>query len=151
MGSVPVWEEDGVQYCQSNAILRMLGIRFGYYTTDADVAWEIDSLLDYMEENFNDYIMRNVKQLFGMPLDEVDDAKFIGYFKKMITFLAGRLERFTPGTFIAGTDTLTIADLKVYHTFVMLFAVESNPVPQQLKDQVRQMIDQSAPLKTYLA
>ena len=35
LGSLPVWEEDGVQFCQSNAILRMLGIRFDMYSKDA--------------------------------------------------------------------------------------------------------------------
>ena len=31
----------------------MLGIRHGFYTTDANIAWEIDSLIDFMEENYN--------------------------------------------------------------------------------------------------
>ncbi len=31
---MPVWEEDGYKMVQSNSILRMLGIRYGYYTTD---------------------------------------------------------------------------------------------------------------------
>ena len=39
LGSMPVWEEDGEQYCQSSGILRMLGIRLGYYTSDPQTAW----------------------------------------------------------------------------------------------------------------
>ena len=39
LGSLPVWEEDGSKTCQSSAILRMLGIRLGYYSNDPQVAW----------------------------------------------------------------------------------------------------------------
>ena len=50
LGSMPVWEEDGFRICQSNAILRTLGIRFGYYSEDPEVAYAIDSLLDFAED-----------------------------------------------------------------------------------------------------
>ena len=52
LGSLPVWEEDGMTIAQSNAILRMLGMRTGMYSQDAQIMWEIDSLLDFMEENW---------------------------------------------------------------------------------------------------
>ena len=32
LGCVPIWEEDGFKMVQSSAILRMLGIRLGYYS-----------------------------------------------------------------------------------------------------------------------
>ena len=38
-GSMPVWEEDGFKMCQSSAILRMLGIRHGYYSEDPMICW----------------------------------------------------------------------------------------------------------------
>ena len=38
-GQVPVLEVDGVFHSQSNAILRYLGNRFGYYPTDAYQSW----------------------------------------------------------------------------------------------------------------
>ena len=50
LGSMPVWEEDGFKMCQSSAILRMLGIRLGYYTEHPMTAWCIDSLVDFMED-----------------------------------------------------------------------------------------------------
>jgi glutathione S-transferase len=34
LGGMPVWEEDGMVMPQSNAILRMLAIRLGYYSED---------------------------------------------------------------------------------------------------------------------
>ena len=30
--SMPIWEEDGMTVCSTNAILRALGIRLGYYS-----------------------------------------------------------------------------------------------------------------------
>ena len=48
---MPVWEEDGICMPQSNAILRMLGIRLGYYTEDPMTAWAIDSILDFIEDH----------------------------------------------------------------------------------------------------
>ena len=47
---MPVWEEDGFKMCQSSAILRMLGIRNGYYSQDPMTCWAIDSLVDFAED-----------------------------------------------------------------------------------------------------
>ena len=49
LGSMPVWEEDGFKMCQSSAILRMLGIRLGYYSDDPMICFAIDSIVDFME------------------------------------------------------------------------------------------------------
>ena len=32
LGQLPIWSEDGMVICQSTAILRMLGIRLGFYS-----------------------------------------------------------------------------------------------------------------------
>jgi len=59
MGSVPVWIEDGVKYCQSNTILRMVGQRTGQYPTDVHQAWKVDSACEAVEDNskgFNGYV-----------------------------------------------------------------------------------------------
>ena len=119
LGSLPTWEEDGVTYAQSTAILRMLGIRFGFYTTDANTAWEIDSLLDFMEEKYNDMITYCFKPLTGQTVSEEDKAKFDAYFEAVIPFLEARLNSHNK-KWIAGTDNITIADLKVYQGLVML-------------------------------
>ena len=47
---MPVWEEDGFKLAQSSAIMRMLGIRHGYYSDDPLTCWAIDSLVDFMED-----------------------------------------------------------------------------------------------------
>ena len=33
----------------------MLGIRYGYYTTDPMIAWQIDSLVDYSQEIYSKF------------------------------------------------------------------------------------------------
>ena len=50
MKGVPFWQEDGYVTCQSNSILRNLGIRLGYYSEDADICYSIDSLCDFADD-----------------------------------------------------------------------------------------------------
>ena len=49
-GGWPIWIEDDYVMLQSNAIMRMFGIRLGYYTEDPDTAYEIDSIMDFVED-----------------------------------------------------------------------------------------------------
>ena len=65
LGSLPVWEEDGNTICQSSAILRMLGIRLGYYSKDPNTMWAIDSLIDFMEDNYGNMLGRAATVVFG--------------------------------------------------------------------------------------
>ena len=91
----------------------MLGIRFGFYTEDKTIAWQIDSLIDYMEDNYNKMIALSFKPMVGAPVEATDIANFYAYYDLMIPFLTNRLSQHDK-KFIAGTDKLTIADLKVY-------------------------------------
>lgn len=50
LGQAPVWVEDGFTTCQTNAILRSLAIRLGYYSEDPIIAWNIDSIMDYVDD-----------------------------------------------------------------------------------------------------
>mmetsp|Transcript_23026 Transcript_23026/g.30612 ORF Transcript_23026/g.30612 Transcript_23026/m.30612 type:complete len:170 (-) Transcript_23026:216-725(-) len=119
LGALPIWEEDGMTICQSNAILRALGIRFGYYTTEPKTMWEIDSALDYLEENYENSIKFSFKGKLGLETGEEDMAAWESYFDKIVPFLAGRLEKHGK-QYIAGTDRLTIADIKVFQVLVLV-------------------------------
>ena len=56
LGSLPIWDEDGHVFMQGNAILRVLAIRFGgYYSDDPQVAYNIDSLMDFQEDILNKF------------------------------------------------------------------------------------------------
>ena len=32
LGTMPIWEEDGMTVCTSNGVIRALGVRLGYYS-----------------------------------------------------------------------------------------------------------------------
>ena len=50
-GQVPAIEGNGKVYVQSGAILRYLGLRYGYYPVhDPELAWRVDSTLDWYED-----------------------------------------------------------------------------------------------------
>ena len=69
LGSMPDWEEDGFKMCQSSAILRMLGIRLGYYSEDPMTAWAIDSLVDFAEDHQGKFVGFVFPAVMGGQLD----------------------------------------------------------------------------------
>ena len=98
----------------------MLGIRLGYYSKDPNTMWAIDSLIDFMEDNYDDMLDWGATIIFGGFASLEHDAKFLAYYDKMVPFLSKRLEGHGK-KYIAGTDTMTIADLKVYQGFTSVF------------------------------
>lgn len=111
MGGWPIWIEDDYMMYQSNAILRMLGIRNGYYSEDPMIAYNIDSICDFIEDV--------VDIFFKYPLPAVAfhrapgdaDAWFADFWEKLVPVLDKRLAGHGK-PFIAGTDRPTIADFK---------------------------------------
>jgi glutathione S-transferase len=49
-GTLPVLEKDGKVYAQSVAILRMLGATHGYYPEDAESRYQVDQLIDLIDD-----------------------------------------------------------------------------------------------------
>ena len=47
LGSMPVIVLDGMRLYQSKAAGRAVAIKFGYYSSDTDTIWAIDSILDF--------------------------------------------------------------------------------------------------------
>ena len=45
-GQLPMLEDDGKFYSQSTSILRMLGLKYGYYPADPLEGWKVDSAID---------------------------------------------------------------------------------------------------------
>ena len=102
-----------------------------------------------MEDNYEMMIFRCSKPLFGQETTAQDDEKFVAYYDKMVPFLEKRLEEHGR-KYIAGTDTLTIADLKVYQGFTAILDNIQNPAPDYLKDYARGRVNLASNLKRYL-
>ena len=109
----PVWSEQGVISPQSNAILRFLGIRLGYYHTDAMKCYQIDSVCEFMDDLFPVFgayaypaVMHNA------PVGD-EDEWLENFWQKKITLIQGRLADHGKA-FIAGSERPTIADFKAF-------------------------------------
>ena len=100
--------------CQSSAILRMLGIRLGYYTDDPMTAWAIDSLVDFVEDNRGGHDAFFAPILGGgQPEESQGDTFVASYFAKVLPIIERRLAAHGKN-FLAGTDRPTIADFKAF-------------------------------------
>lgn len=111
---MPVWEENGFKMCQSSAILRMLGVRHGYYSEDPMTCWAIDSLVDYMEDMQGPHTSIYAPMLGGAQFDEsMAPAWFEKFWDKIIPVLEARLSGHGK-KFLAGTERPTIADFKAF-------------------------------------
>ena len=135
LGSVPMWEEDGFKMCQSSAILRMLGIRHGYYTDDPTQAWQIDSLVDFAESFQGKIVGYIFPAIRGGQIDvaKADEWLANGFDKLCQVYekrLAGHGKKYLAG------DKLTIADFKCFQHWIT--ASECNtatPLPREVLDK----------------
>ena len=118
LGSMPVWEENGFKMCQSSAILRMLGVRHGYYSQDPMTCWAIDSLVDFIEDHMGPAMSIYLPVFGGKPFDEsLAPAWFEKFWDKVLPVLEARLSGHGK-KFLAGTDRPTIADFKAFQTVI---------------------------------
>ena len=152
LGSMPIWEEDGSITCQSNAILRFLAIRLGYYTTDAQIAWNIDSIMDYSEDIYGKFAGFMAPLLFGGQLDETKaDAWITGFWTPYIKFMEARLAAHGK-TFVGGTDTVTCADFKCFQVCVVFLPENSAmALPDAIKAKIEAVIAQNPSYSRWLA
>ena len=125
LGSVPIWEEDGDVYVQSNAILRFLAIRLGYYTSDAQIAWNIDSIMDYSEDMYGKFASFIYPFIFGTAIDDTKaDAWVSGFWTPYIKFIEARLAAHGKN-YVGGTDTPTCADFKCFQVCIVFLTENS--------------------------
>ena len=109
LGSMPVVTLEGTPLYQSKAAARAVAIKFGYYSTDPDTMWAIDSILDFNQE-CNDKA-KATGLTGGLTTDELKKGWLEGY-KKRGDLLEARLAGHGK-KFIAGTDYITLADFSV--------------------------------------
>ena len=138
LGSAPIWVEDGFTVCQSSAILRMFGIRLGYYTDDPMTAWNIDSMVDFVEDNRGAHDTFFAPILGGGAPDEAGGDAFVnGCFGKICPVVEKRLAAHGK-SFIAGTDRPTIADFKLFQLHMSTLDPQgpANAVPPSVQAKV---------------
>ena len=138
MGSMPIWEEDGETICQGLTILRMVGKRTGFYSNDPNVAWQIDSAAEHVEDQMGAY--NTYAQGFagrGSFTQEDIDALKPGL-EKVAKMVHNRISKHGK-KYIAGTDKPTIADFKAASFVMATVANDMAPLGdfrQQLKDVI---------------
>ena len=124
-GQVPMLEtEDGKHLCQSWAILRFLGRKYGYYPEDdPEVTWKIDSTIDAVEDYLQAYLR------FHFETNEERKAQLKENWLKLLPVWIQVLEKrisANGGKYIAG-DKITIADFAVATVAFNFLRNEANP------------------------
>jgi glutathione S-transferase len=129
-GQLPSVEIDGKHYSQTNAIVRMLGIKYGFYSTDADECWKIDSTLDAM----NDL----TPKFYPVIMGENEEAKkkageelFSGFLPMWMGVIEARLAKNGCEGHIVG-DRMTIADFALASLLLTLRNNEASPMSMSL-------------------
>ena len=107
-GQVPVWQQDGKQYNESKAILRFLGAQHGYYPNDINEAWLSDAVVDYLQ----DFLAGLYPIQMNKKFDEAGQAEYTKFMTTLVEYLNKILLKHGK-KYIAGTDSLTIADFMV--------------------------------------
>ena len=105
-GTMPVWQPEGstMKFGQRNAIMHMLGRKYGYLGKDAKETFRLEHSL----ECFNDFMAKDV---LGSATGDVTDDQQKAYGEALGKYLMDMEEmmKMAGGKYIAG-DRITIAD-----------------------------------------
>ena len=123
-GQMPMVElENGQRITQTKSILRSLGQKYGYYTSDPKEAWVIDSTMDATNEMF---------ELFAIPIlgfcppEKKPALLFELLTKQLPTFLERMEKRVSGKKFVCG-DRITCADFLLGGLLTNTLGNENNP------------------------
>ena len=142
-GQVPVVEIDGKFYSQSVSILRFVGMKYGYYTTDnPEVSWAIDSTIDSLTDIMNAFY----KAAFADEAAKADLFKtyFGTTLPQWLTATSKRLHANSSKNFIVG-DKITIADFAIAG---FIYSIYLNDL-SQAKDAVAGVMAEFPELDAY--
>lgn len=130
--AVPVFEIDGAEVTQSNAICRYVGKMSGLYPADDLQALYCDEAMEALED-----LIHAIVRTFGLEGDALKDAR-----KKLVdgwmsVFLKGldELLKRGGGKYFAG-GALSVADLKVFVQVRTLRDGKLDHVPPDLVDRI---------------
>lgn len=130
--AVPVFEIDGAQVTQSNALCRYVGKMAGMYPDDDLQALYCDEAMDALED-----LIHHIVRTFGLEGDELKAARKNLVDGWMSVFLKGLDELLARGggEYFAG-GALTVADLKVFVQVRTLRDGKLDHVPTDLVDRI---------------
>ena len=123
-GQLPALERDGKMYVQSTAVIRGLGIHFGYYPEDPYHAYLVDSAVDAV----GDLLAAFYKGAFA-PTEEAKTQAFSDLTNSVLPRFFGafekRLESNQSGFFVG--DKISIADFVIGAMAYSSFLNENSP------------------------
>ena len=140
-GQVPLFEHDGKKLVQSIAILRYIGRLYDMYPNEVDVAYQIDSGLDAVEDYLRSYLKFHFeKEEERKKQFKEDFLKFAeNWFAIINKRLAGPDQKFIAG------DRATILDMALFSLATIFYLNEASPVNAEIKP----LVDSQANLKGY--
>ena len=132
-GQLPVLERNGQRYVQSWSVLRTLGQELGYYPTDAETAYQVDVVIEGVEEFFTKYFRPAFEQNPERKAALIKEL--VEFIPRMSQLVQSRLEANTSQTHIVG-DKRTIADFALA---AVAFNCIENPL-SPFKDQIAEVV-----------
>ena len=162
-GGLPVYKENGKTYFETNAIMRMLGARYGFYSTDPDTMWEIDICMEKVEQviahagiaQHSHYCLANINAAADPPQGDGPTAEqtaaCFAMYEELATWGEAQLTKHGQ-SFLAGTNTPTIADFRYIVQFGdSVYNDEASSVlGPEMKERVKAVINTKPALKKWI-
>ena len=160
-GGLPIYMEGGKKFFETNAILRFLGARHGFYSTDPETMWEIDVCMEKAEQVIghagiaphSHYCFARIGQASGAgdgPTQEQTVNCFAMY-EEHCNWGEAQLTKHGKA-FLAGTDTPTIADFRyiAYICDSVYNDGEASMLGAEMQARVKAVIDTKPALKKWI-
>eukprot|EP00347_Sterkiella_histriomuscorum_P006503 403352517 len=123
-GQVPMVEHDGKYLAQSWSILRYLGKLHGYYPETSEEAWQVDSIIDAVEDYLGKYFRAQFEK--DEERKKTTTAEFLAFLPGWITAIQKRIEHNVDHKYVVGTKRTT-ADIVLAALAFSLIFNEANP------------------------
>ena len=124
-GQVPMLEVDGKHLAQSWAILRFLGRQHGYYPSDPETAYQIDSTIDAVEDYLGAYFKFNFEQ-DAERKKAAKETFMTKFLPNWLNAIEKRITKNSSQKYIVG-DKMTIADFALGAVGFNVLLNEANP------------------------